>query len=281
LKAEWIGALQKGLAKSGLSLPIKEADVRFPYYGDSLYEMDEGTTPNEAAEVVVRGKSADEAEKRFILAVVEEARTRAGITDEQLAEVGGSEVIRRGPQHWEWVQTILKAIDRFVPKGSGASIALFTHDVYVYLRNSSIRQQIDDGVAKAMAPNVESIVVSHSLGTVVAYNLLRQARQFRGWNVPLFVTLGSPLAVTEIRKTVKSFAPTRCPECVLRWFNAMDERDVVALYPLDPKSFPLDPDKPAIENKRDVDNWTENHHGIVGYLDDKGVAKQIYDALTA
>ncbi|MGZ4895289.1 MAG: hypothetical protein ACXVJ0_02545, partial [Candidatus Angelobacter sp.] len=73
--------------------------------------------------------------------------------------------------------------------------------------------------------------------------------------------------------------PIRCPECASEWFNAMDERDVVALYPLDPNCFPLDPINPAIENKRDVRNNTTNRHGIGGYLNDKEVAKRIYDAL--
>jgi hypothetical protein len=59
----------------------------------------------------------------------------------------------------------------------------------------------------------------------------------------------------------------------------MDERDVVALYQLNTKCFPLNPTNPAIENKTDVRNKTENRHGIAGYLDDKDVAKRIYDAL--
>jgi len=39
LKAEWLDALHDGLAKSNLSLPIREEDVRFPFYGDTLYDM--------------------------------------------------------------------------------------------------------------------------------------------------------------------------------------------------------------------------------------------------
>lgn len=168
-----------------------------------------------------------------------------------------------------------------MPHGSGTSIALFTHDVYQYLKNSAIRETIDNGVSAALTPGVESVVVAHSLGTVVAYNLLRQQGHLRGWQVPQLITVGSPLAVKEIRKTIRSFAPTRCPECVSKWFNAMDDRDVVALYPLDTGRFPLDPANPAIENKRDVRNKTRNRHGIAGYLDDQEVAKRIYDALTA
>jgi hypothetical protein len=282
LKAEWIEALEEGLAKSNLTLPIPEPSVRFPFYGDTLYDLVGGKSPDLAAAVVVRGENADDDEKRFTRAIMEEIRQKTGITDAQLAEVSDQEVVNRGPLNWEWFQAFLKAVDRFVPHGSGSSIALFTQDVYQYLKNSVIRDTIDTGVSAAMTPNVESVVVAHSLGTVVAYNLLRQRGQARGWKVPLFVTVGSPLAVTEIRKTIKRLAtPTRCPECVSSWFNAIDERDVVALYPLDAGRFPLDPSNPSIVNKTDVRNKTSNRHGIAGYLDDKEVARRIYDALVA
>lgn len=281
LKAEWIEALNEGLAKSNLSLPVAEKDVRFPFYGDTLYDLVDGASAENAAQIIVRGQQGDAAEKTFVRAVLEEVRQKNGITENQLAAIAGEGVVERGPLNWEWVQTILSAIDRHVPYGSGTSIALATYDVYQYLKNSNIRKVIDDGVSAAITPGLETVVVSHSLGTVVAYNLLQQRGRLVGWNVPLFVTVGSPLAVTEIRKTLKFIAPTRCPECVSQWFNAMDDRDVVALYPLTPENFPLDPVEPSIENKIDVKNKTTNRHGIAGYLDDKVVAKCIYDALVA
>jgi hypothetical protein len=71
------------------------------------------------------------------------------------------------------------------------------------------------------------------------------------------------------------------PECVDKkngWFNAYDERDFVALHPLDKEHFNINP---PIENKNNVDNHTPNRHGIVGYLNDVDVAKRIYDALVS
>ena len=170
---------------------------------------------------------------------------------------------------------IRQVIDRCVPLASGASIALATNDVYQYLDNVGIRDEIEAGVRQALQPDVPTVVVAHSLGTVVAYNLLRREGQAQRWNVPLFVTLGSPLAVTAVRAKL---APNRHPPCVGRWFNALDERDVVALYPLDAQSFPIEP---PIVNKRDVDNPTSNRHGISGYLSDPEVAKWLHDALIA
>lgn len=281
LKAEWLDALEEGLAKSNLALPIAETDVRFPYYGDTLFDMVDGKSADSAAEIVVRGTDASADEQEFTRRILEEIRQQAGITTQQIAEVSGQEVVNRGPLNWEWFQGVLRAIDRHVPHGSGASIALFTHDVYCYLKNDAIRKKIEDGVSAAMKPGQSTVVVSHSLGTVVAYNLFRREGHLRGWKVPLFITVGSPLGIQEIRKTLKGFATTRCPECADAWFNAMDERDVVALYPLKPDRFPLDPVNPAIVNKTDVRNRTANRHGIAGYLDDKEVAKRIFDALSA
>lgn len=282
LKAEWLDALGEGLAMSGLTLPIPEPSVRFPFYGDTLYDMVDGLSADAAAEVVVRGVAQNADQKQFTLAVMREIQAKAGISDEQVAAAIGEDVVQhRAPQNWEWVQGILRAVDRYVPHGSGTSIALFTSDVYQYLKNPGIRQHIEDGISKALTPGVETIVVSHSLGTVVAYNLLQREGKSRGWRVPLFVTLGSPLGIGEIRKSLRGMATTRCPECAGGWFNAMDERDVVALYPLTPDHFPLAPDRPAIVNKTDVRNRTKNRHGIGGYLDDQEVARRIHDALVA
>ena len=279
LKKAWIDALSAGLAKNKLALPIPETDVRFPFYGDTLFDLCAGKSTNDAAEVIVHGDETDAEEKKFTLAMVEEIRHKNGITDEQLAEVAGQQVIEQGPTDWRWVRATLQALDRFIPQCSSATIALFTHDVYGYLTNAGIREPIEDGVAEAITPGVETVVVAHSLGTVVAYNLLRREGHLRGWKVPLLVTVGSPLAVTAIRTILKNFATTRTPECVGAWLNAMDSRDVVALYPLDSENFPIDPPNPAIENMTDVKNSTENRHGISGYLDNEAVASRIHGAL--
>ncbi len=273
LKAEWVDAWRSGLARAGLTMPIAETDIRFPYYGQTLFDLAEGKTAGEAAAVVVKGENADAEQRAFIRAVLLEVQQRRGISDAMLAEVAGADVVHKGPLNWAWLQAILQVIDRCVPLASGASIALATNDVYQYLDNIGIRDEIETGVRQAMTPDVPTVVVAHSLGTVVAYNLLRREGQAQRWNVPLFVTLGSPLAVTAIRAKL---APNRRPPCVGRWLNALDERDVVALYPLDAQSFPVDP---PIVNKRDVDNPTSNRHGISGYLSDPEVAQWLHDAL--
>jgi hypothetical protein len=273
LKAEWVAAWKSGLAKQGLSLPISEDNIRFPYYGQTLYDLVQDKPPGEVAEVIVRGEDGNQKEALFIRKVLLEIQRQSKITDEQVQALADVEVVERGPLNWAWVRLVLKALDTYVPGASSASVALATRDVHQYLNNRGLQQDIDTGVRSAFSAQVPTVVVAHSLGSVVSYNLLRRDGKTAGWNVPLYVTLGSPLAVTAIRE---SLLPIGHPGCVTKWFNAMDSRDVVSLYPLDKDRFDI---TPAIENKTDVDNPTENRHGISGYLSDAVVAKRIYDAL--
>ena len=282
LKKEWIDTLKEGLKKSNLQLPIPESSVRFPFYGDALYDLTKGVPAEEAAKIVVRGPAGevDPELQTFVAEVMAEVAKEKGVSDAQIAAAaqaaaGPGAVVERGPLNWRWVQGILSAIDTHVPGGSSASIAKFTKDVYLYITNASFRKVINDGVRKAMTPGVESVVVGHSLGTVVSYRLLRDEGQAAGWKVPVYITVGSPLAVTKIKESLK---PIKHPDCVGKWFNAMDPDDFVALYPLDKKHFGINP---AIENKTDVKNQTDNQHGIKGYLNDKEIAKRIHDALVA
>ena len=275
LKAEWVDAFRKGLRKNGLTLPIQDADIRFPYYGQTLYDLVKGKPASEVAQVIVRGDDTNEREAEFIRAVLLEIQAQKGITDAQVQELANTIITERGVLNWGWVQTVMTALDTYIPGASSTSVSLATRDVYLYLTNLGFQNLIDNGVRAAFTPGVETVVVGHSLGAVVSYSLLRRDGKALGWKVPFYVTLGAPLAVRVIRDAL---SPINHPACVSKWFNAMDERDVVALYPLDAAHFPV---TPAIENKTNVDNPTENRHGISGYLSDAVVAKRIYDALTA
>jgi polyhydroxyalkanoate synthesis regulator phasin len=229
---------------------------------------------SEIAEVIVRGDDTNEKGALFVREILQEIQKQSGITDEQVQELSDEMITERGPLNWKWVRSILKALDRHVPRASSTAISLATRDVYLYLKNPGFQNVIDNGVRAAITPGVETVVVGHSLGSVVSYSLLRRDGKTLGWKVPLFVTLGAPLAVTAIREVLK---PIKHPECATKWFNAMDSRDIVSLYPLDTSHFNV---TPRIENRTDVDNPTENRHSISGYLSDAVVAKRIYDALT-
>jgi hypothetical protein len=60
-------------------------------------------------------------------------------------------------------------------------------------------------------------------------------RDTRRLQIPLLITVGSPLGIRAVRD---QFRPLRYPP-VDGWYNAFDPRDVVALYPLDGENFPF------------------------------------------
>ena len=274
LKKAWIDAWRQGLARSGLDLPIPEDHIHFPYYGDTLAQIVAGLSPEVAARIVVRGDQLDRDQQGFLMQYLAEVQEAAAIPDQDVAAELDPEVRERGVLNWGWVQGILSQVDRKLPWASGASIALFTNDVYQYLHKANLRKLMDDGVRSAFRPATETVVVAHSLGTVVTYNVLKREGAELDLKVPLFMTLGSPLAVSVVKKALR---PIGHPKCVGHWFNAMDERDVVALFPLTADNFDIEP---PVENKVDVDNPTQNRHGISGYLGDPDVARRIWEAVS-
>ncbi|MFF7726233.1 hypothetical protein [Streptomyces sp. NPDC008001] len=273
LKQEWVQALHNGLTNAGVNATVPEDRIRFPYYGDTLYHLAEGL-PDDAPDVIVKGYGElAPGEERFIAEVVGEAVQRLGIDEEDIrAAAGQPDVIQKGVRNWPWVLAALRAIDRS-PGLAGASLQLVTRDVYRYLHYIGIQTQIDDGVRKAITSDEENVVVAHSLGSVVAYNVLKRDAEELKWKVPALVTLGSPLAIAPIAQKLR---PVSRPHGVRVWFNAFDPRDVVALRPLDRERFPVTPE---VENFNQIRNETSHHHGIVGYLEHPEVALRIYRTL--
>jgi hypothetical protein len=276
VKREWIDAWRRGLAIHKLQMPLTENDVRLAYYGQTLYDYARGVPVNDAAEILFKGLGASVDRSKFIWSVLVEVQKRVGINDDQVRDLldeGCNDIIEKGYLNSKIVRALLRVLDRSSGL-SGQGIALATGDVYDYLVNDNFRTRIDTSIQQSLSSVDETVIVSHSLGTVVAYNTIRRLKPGSGVRIPLLVTLGSPLGITFVRKTL---SPLNFPEVVSDWFNAMDRRDVVALYPLDRDRFPL---TQGIRNKIDIDNHTENRHGIAGYLDDPDVALEIYQAVT-
>jgi hypothetical protein len=269
LKKSWLTALNRGLAAKGKTLRA-DVEVAFPYYGDVLDHFTTAANIPLTSEVQARG-SQDDDFLRFQAEVAEELRTRAGITDAQIDAEYGNDPEPHGPLNWKWVQAILRAIDKNGHGMNQSAIEVFTRDVYLYSTRSGVRDAIDAIVTKKLSEE-PTLVVGHSLGTVVAYSVL--TRDTRAIHIPLLVTVGSPLGVRAIRD---QFIPIQSPGSVKSWYNAYDPRDVVALYPLDATSFPV---TPPIENYGKVKNHTDNRHGIDGYLDDPVVVGKIATLLS-
>ncbi|SDZ20313.1 hypothetical protein SAMN05660209_05015 [Geodermatophilus africanus] len=132
-------------------------------------------------------------------------------------------------------------------------------DVHAYFfggYREPIRQVMRSALEDLDGP---AVVVGHSLGSIIAYDVLAEASSAR-LQVPLFVTVGSPLGITEVQDLVEQ--PLRVPSAVKAWLNASDIRDLVALdHTIRPEYRPEDRCTDVI-----VTNNSGNHHGIQEYL---------------
>lgn len=267
IRDEWLAALAEGAEAAGVPLP-GNVQVALPFYGRRLDELVELAQVPTASRITTKGNAAQDAYLRFQAELADEMRGRLGVTDEQVNAAYGDNPREKGPLNWEWVQAILKAIDAHSDTVTAGALELFTRDVFLYLELDIVRDEIDSIVAEKI-PAEPVVVVGHSLGSVVAYHILRN----RATSVPHFVTLGCPLGIQTIARRL---APLRYPAQVGSWVNFYDERDVVALNPLDDDHFSV---TPQITNIGSVRNRTDNRHGISGYLNVGDVAGSILTAL--
>ncbi|MFE2964136.1 hypothetical protein ACFXKC_10775 [Streptomyces sp. NPDC059340] len=110
-------------------------------------------------------------------------------------------------------------------------VAVCFREVAAYLRGSA-RQQVRSRIADALAAHQPTVVIAHSLGSVVAYETLWEHPEL---SVDLLVTLGSPLALPHAVFPRLQPAPVdergQRPPNVACWVNLADPGDLVAIPP--------------------------------------------------
>jgi hypothetical protein len=271
LKATWLATLQQGFKNARQPFPTG-VNADFPYYGDLLDQLVEQSELPSTDEVIAKGSGQNTQFEQFMQSALQDLQRGANIPQEEVsAHMDGTGPQAKGIQNWGWVRAIARAIDRRYSDTSSFLIEEFLRDVYLYIASPAVQQQVNNVVEKLLTEE-PTVVIGHSLGSVVGYNVIRKRHATTAF--AKYVTVGSPLGIRAIT------AKLGLLENDLRkdgWYNAFDPRDIVALNPLNDDNFPTDP---AIVNFAGVNNPTDNRHGIIGYLNNTSVARQIASALT-
>ena len=121
------------------------------------------------------------------------------------------------------------------------------------------------------------VVIGHSQGSMIAYKVLAELAKADA-DVELFVTIGSPLGLTEVQDVLKNLLGTKrlaVPACVKAWLNVADLLDPVALDKRLGKEF-----KPTngvkIEDNLEFNKDSPRHpHSGTGYLRTSPVRKAV------
>jgi subtilisin family serine protease len=113
------------------------------------------------------------------------------------------------------------------------------------------------------------VVIAHSQGTMIAYNVLME-EEFAKLEIPLFVTVGSPLGIDEVQDFIKDLTKLKklvVPPSVLRWINVCDPLDPVALDKDISDDFAPNALGTKIENHQRFNPDSPRHpHSATGYL---------------
>jgi hypothetical protein len=145
-------------------------------------------------------------------------------------------------------------------------------DAYFFTdQRQPIRERLRQALNAVAGPVV---VVGHSLGSVITYDVLSEAA-FAASAVPLLVTLGSPLGYIEIQDVVTR--PLRLPAPVQLWANFADPLDLIALDTSLADEFQ---GAPRIIDAL-VNNPSPNNHAVCGYLRANRVRSTVTAAVPA
>lgn len=265
LRAAWTAGLNRGLAE-GERPPIDAAHAWFPFYGDAFADaLDAGerSAPIDGEVEVAEALAPRDASARQLYeTMIAEAAERAGMpadlaagepaADENLLSriVGGLQ----GQLSWLASRS---GLDDLV-------IAAAFRDVAAYLDRDAIRKLVLDSVLDAVPRSGRIVLVSHSLGTVVAMDLLTRLPD--DVEVVRLVTAGSPLGMDSVFTRLLSGGP-RHPERVGAWLNAWCAPDAVAI------GCPLRDDWGSGVREVVTNNHKDRAHDIAEYLADPRVAR--------
>lgn len=270
---EWLSTLNATYANHGPNPLGKLSRIEAAFYGDKLEQLSSVKVKSEA--IALGAEEAPEDFDEFAIDALKEMALRIGVTEAQIDAEASKTVVAQGAgPHKKLLKTIARVIEKVSPFHGTLALRLLGQ-AHAYIRNLHVHDEVNNLVRPLFEDDEPAIVVSHSLGTIVAYSMLREfAKNCRSRQFPLLVTLGSPLGIDSIRKGFTK--PRGKPKNVLRWVNGSDPEDFVALR----SELTKDNFGPGIENYTDIENGYKNPHSIAGYLSDSRIAKAIAESIS-
>ncbi|MGW2024792.1 alpha/beta hydrolase [Streptomyces decoyicus] len=293
----WLRALADGARAAGHAKRVLDlvqgwaADARFAYYGDLFGGPQAQGAPAsqqvEAADTLLVGD--------WLLEALGERLEEPHSDDEvrilrhacaQLAPQGQSQGLGSGARHVLSAANTLLSLPGVRALGDWAGARLMVgqlRQVARYLRRAELDDEgltldarIRRRVEQALAPDGPTIVVCHSLGTVVSVETLHS---FPG-RIPLLVTLGSPMGMRSAVQPKMRPQPLKVPGSVDRWLNFWDKDDVIVGRPRLEK-FVLPSERSVLPVSARVDSDGAWVHPAAKYLAQPAVAGPVVEAIEA
>lgn len=219
LSAHWQQALNHGLQRYSQSRLHPQIDFKMAYYADHYYQQ-----------------------PLVLSATPITAMPQIHAINHLLADSSAhyNHQLTTSTSHWtaniaEWIEDKLSVFS-FISKPFLKSLL---PDIHHYFHDAKYQKAVEQPLLKLLNQYQHRpiILLSHSMGTVIAYNVLHQlSRQTTPPQISTWFTFGSPLGLTSVKgflpqitqqPSVKKLAT---PDCVTeQWINVSDKRDLVCI----------------------------------------------------
>ncbi|GAB7046583.1 hypothetical protein [Catenuloplanes indicus] len=238
-RSAWTSALAEGALAAGHSrfasdLKSGAAETVFVHYGDLFSVPGAQGTADDLTED--EGRLLAE----FMTDIIDEQLEDAEGDDARVLRNARAELVPNGPEQGLLqpvgrsinAATTLLSIPGLSRAGQWLSAKLLVRDfaqVARYLARAepdAAGHPLDDRIRGRLhfaLANSPQVLVAHSLGSVVAWETLHES----GVEVPLFMTLGSPLGMRSVVWPSLRPQPPSTPPGVARWLNFWDRDDII------------------------------------------------------
>ena len=276
LQKEWLSSVEHGLQREfGAELLGQFHDVKktFIYYGDisNRFLASKGKSYDKAADIRDRQEARKQlmsyASSDFDDRSVYENLPGKSALKEALADVFGRALFFTGIS-----DNLISAV--------APDMAHYWNQDHQF--GSDIRWRLTEPLADAMAAGDEILMVCHSLGSIVAFDVLWKFSHYgeyqflREKKIQTWITLGSPLGDATVIRNLKgrgAKGQRRFPDNICRWHNVAAEDDFIAYDQTVENDYRLMISEGLIRSILDhriynlsVRGGKSNPHFVTGYL---------------
>ncbi len=288
LKEIWLGALRHGIKRDHDTDILGSYDAvaksaEFVYFGDvsNAFLRKRGREYDAEDDISNRRRCLEEL-KRYSRDGFLGKTGRANYEDlpgkSSLKEIGAD--LFAGPMN------LLSLSDNLIKKCAPDMQAYWKQDSSPY--GSKVRWRLTEPLKKSLLNGDDVLLISHSLGTMIAYDTLwkfsyyGEHQEVRDKKLSVWVTLGSPLGNETVKDRLKGAnakGNRRYPVNIKRWINVAAEDDYIA------HDESVNDDYDYMEDNRMLDSITDiriynlavrcdksNPHSSTGYLIHPNVA---------
>ena len=275
LQDHWLNIFKLGLDHLDVQVPFQNLNLAFPYYGDLIHQhrLAQLDTPLDAfmpqawqdwhLPYLQNPEPQQIDQDRKLIPLLAKHHEELSLTSRLylFSHLAKDHVLR------EFVMLLNK-----FPKLHENMLHRYILEVYLYLANPDFMNDVHQRVIQSFDEDEEYIIVAHSLGTVIAYNLLQQLS--KKVKIKRFITLASPLAFRVVQSRLNR--PTEQLAALQGdWHNFYSHEDYLTTFPLDHSFFNF---QPSIINQG-ISTFAHKPHEIVGYLQHPLVVQSIIESI--